>query len=529
MNLTTDAWIPIVWTGGQPGHVGLREAFGRGEEIRDLAVRPHERIALMRLLICIAQAALNGPADHEDWKACRLRIAPSALDYLRRWQHAFELFGNGPRFLQVTRLERPAKCSKSDDDAGNAISKLDVALATGNNTTLFDNAGGSDRSFTCGNLALMLTAFQCFSPGGRIGVALWQGEETTGNGSSEHAPCLAGGMVHALVRGDDLLGSLHRNFMTRQQSERFYGPDSWGKPIWEMMPRGAADAEAMRNANRTYLGRMVPLARAVWLEDGGRSLILSNGVQYGSYDKNGWREPSATVVVQTIKDQPVRRVLRADVEKALWRELHALTVKAVGDKPGGPAALGNIPDDEPFDLWVGGLAADQAKPVDTLESVFHVPARMLHDGGQKVYEGGVKYSVQAERRLGRALSAYRMALETGEKDLNGIIRRLASLRKAERDRLRQLGARAQQQFWTEVELAVPRLLEVAENPQLLGLGGDWYKTGWGKAVACAMRAAFEHSCPHETPRQMRAYALASASLFTESAPEKLEAEEEIGA
>src|SRR5438034_7772326 len=56
MNLTTDSWIPIVCKDGQPGRVSLCEAFERGEEIRDLALRPHERIALMRLLICIAQA-----------------------------------------------------------------------------------------------------------------------------------------------------------------------------------------------------------------------------------------------------------------------------------------------------------------------------------------------------------------------------------------------------------------------------------------------------------------------------------------
>ena len=44
MNLTTDDWIPIVWNNGNPGTVSLREAFERGEEVRDLAVRPHERI-----------------------------------------------------------------------------------------------------------------------------------------------------------------------------------------------------------------------------------------------------------------------------------------------------------------------------------------------------------------------------------------------------------------------------------------------------------------------------------------------------
>src|ERR1019366_3554437 len=114
-------------------------------------------------------------------------------------------FGNGQRFLQMASLKKPAKKSNEDDDEGNSTTKLDLALVTGNNTTLFDNAGGSDRAFTSAELALMLTTFQCFSPGGRIGVALWKGRGTPGKASRNHAPCLAGGLMHSLLRGDHLL------------------------------------------------------------------------------------------------------------------------------------------------------------------------------------------------------------------------------------------------------------------------------------------------------------------------------------
>jgi hypothetical protein len=38
MNLTTDAWIPIVWNDGKPGTASLREAFERGDAIQDLAL-----------------------------------------------------------------------------------------------------------------------------------------------------------------------------------------------------------------------------------------------------------------------------------------------------------------------------------------------------------------------------------------------------------------------------------------------------------------------------------------------------------
>lgn len=502
MNVTTDPWIPIVWDNGEPGTVSLRDAFERGEEIRDLAVRPHERIALMRLLICIAQAALEGPADSDDWKVCRPRIAPSGLDYLQRWRHAFELFGNGQRFLQVANLKKSTQKTNGNDDEGNSTSKLDLALATGNNTTLFDNAGGSERNFTSSELTLMLTTFQCFSPGGRIGVALWKGQETSGKGSSNHAPCLAGGMLHALLRGDNLLAALHKNLMTKRQAEQFFGKNLWGRPVWELMPQQLSNAQAVRNANCTYLGRLVPLTRAIWLAGDGRSFILANGLEYGSYAEDGWREPTATIVTGTIKGQPARVVLPASIDKAPWRELHALTVKAISQSTnGGPAALQNISDEEAFDLWVGGLVANKAKPVDTTESVFHIPAAMLNETSQMVYEKGVRIASTTEFRVRRAVSVY-------HKELGDNLDRPEV-----KNRRQQIQSNAAAHFWTDIEHAVPRLLEVAAAPESLGLKSEWHKTAWGQSVSHAARASYERACPHETPRQIRAYALALKTLF----------------
>ena len=68
MNLVTEPWIPIVTIGGKPDFASLMQIFTEGEKYADLSVRPHERVALIRLLICIAQAALDGPKDKDDWK-----------------------------------------------------------------------------------------------------------------------------------------------------------------------------------------------------------------------------------------------------------------------------------------------------------------------------------------------------------------------------------------------------------------------------------------------------------------------------
>ncbi len=517
MNLTTEPWIPVVWADGKPGTASLREAFDRGHEIQDLAVRPHERIALMRLLICIAQAALDGPLDLDDWKSSDQSIAPSALDYLKRWNDAFELFGDTQRFLQIVNLKRSTKRSNNDDeDEGNSTSKLDLALATGNNTTLFDNSGGSERSFSPGALVLMLLTFQCFSPGGRIGVAIWDGCETPGKGSSDHAPCLAGGMLHALLRGGNLLKTLHRNVISKQQVAQLFGEAAWGRPVWEAMPSGPTDAASLRNASHTYLGRLVPLTRAIRLAEDCRSVILVNGLDYPSYSEAGWREPTATIVTRMVKGQQTRMVLPVSIDKAVWRELHALTVKASSQTVGGPIALQNVSAEESFDLWVGALVANKAKLVDLTESVFHIPAAMLTEPSQMIYEKGIRTAEATEFRLMRAVSVY-------HKELGDNLDRPEM-----KNRRKQIQHNAAVQFWTDIESAVPRLLEVATEPEILGLEADWRKTAWGRSVRRASRAAFEQTCPHETARQIRAYALGLKALFTEPADQpEIEIEEEV--
>ena len=60
MNLIGDPWVPVVFQGGQTRTVGLNGLYEQAAEIRDLALAPPQRIAVMRLLICITQAALNG-------------------------------------------------------------------------------------------------------------------------------------------------------------------------------------------------------------------------------------------------------------------------------------------------------------------------------------------------------------------------------------------------------------------------------------------------------------------------------------
>jgi len=490
MNLTTDPWIPVVLHNGNPELVSLKEAFARSAEITDLAVRPHERIALMRLLICIAQAALDGPKDEEDWQKCKGRIIPAVPAYLDKWKSAFALFGDGPRFLQVRGIKKDASQKPEDEeDEGKSVSKLDLALATGNNSTLFDNAGGSNRPFTPAQLALMLLTFQCFSPGGLIGFVVWKGIKTLK--TSAHAPCLAGNMLHTLVNGENMSITIHQNMLAKHAVMRFAGENRWGVPVWEQFPQSFKDKAAVDNATMTYLGRLAPISRAILLNPDCSSMVLGNGLTYPSFEE--WREPMATIVVRKIKNDEKRVTLSISLDKGVWRELHALVVKAVDrTSNGGPLSLSHQTTSNSMDLWVGGFVAKKAKPLDTSESVFHVPAAMFSSASQNIYEHGVDWAQKLAGNLGRAVSAFHNNL--GDK----LDRREA------RDRAMAIKGKALRHYWTAAEGFLDLLFKVAETASQ---SVSWENSEWGRKLWRARLDAYSYSCPHETPRQMQAYAL----------------------
>jgi len=60
MNVAFDDWIPVVTTTGKRQLASLCEVLTNGGQFADLAVRPHERVAVMRLFLCVAHAALDG-------------------------------------------------------------------------------------------------------------------------------------------------------------------------------------------------------------------------------------------------------------------------------------------------------------------------------------------------------------------------------------------------------------------------------------------------------------------------------------
>ncbi len=508
MNLTTDPWIPVLWSDGATRAATLTDIFVRGHEIRDLALRPHERIALMRLFLCVAHAALDGPADPEEWQGCLERLPAAARNYLQRWAPAFELFGDGQRFLQVPNL----KATKAKDDEGNSVSKLDMALATGNNPTLFDNSGGDGRAFPPEQLALMLLTFQCFSLQTPFGVANWNGKPTRGSPSHDNptgaakngktyagdAPCVGGGMIHTIIiRQESLLQTIWTNLPVRQSILSLPGYDAWGCPVWEKPPAGPEDVALAR----TYLGRLVPLTRAILLSEDLATAVVSNGLHYLAPTPDGVREIMGTVFVPKSKPADKRSLLRADVTKALWRQLHPVVVlRKAGEDVGGPLALANLDGISDFDLWVGALIpANSAKIVDVIEGSYPLPAAMLQSTGRERYEKGVQFAEQSAWALKRAVTLYYE--EIGDKS-------------SRRDALQN---KAAFQFWTQAERDLSLLLAAVQSADPLPDATAWSRSSWGQTVHHAARLAYESACPHEIGRQLQAFVKGLAILFPNSA------------
>jgi CRISPR system Cascade subunit CasA len=500
MNLTTDPWIPTITQDGKQRDCSLLDLFASAHELRDLAVKPHEKIALLRLLICITQAALDGPANLDAWESCRADIQPKAKAYLEKWKHAFELFGDGPRFLQVPGL----KTDKSDDDQTWAT-KLDFMLASGNNSILFDNAGGSMRAVKPARLALTLLTFQCFAPCSLIGSAKWAGVVIP-KCTAKHAPCTPSCMLHSYLIGLSVLETIHLNLINKEDWNDLPG-DGWGKAIWEHYPAAPNDARAVANATKTYLGRLVPLSRLAVVSSDGKGVSLANGFDYPLAP--AFRDPATTM----IQRKEVTGVLGADVSKSVWRQLPAITIKSCSSKDilSGPLALRNHSGEDSVTLWIAALVTvGNNKIADVIEAAYDIPAGMFRDAGRKLYENGVELAETWSSRLNYGCQCYWLLRTSAMKSDDTIGQMFAGASSQLKAQARELAGAAQTHFWTAVEQHVPKLLNLAGSPET---AGELKSSLWGRALKEAAVAAYEHACPHQTPRQIEAFALGRQQLF----------------
>lgn len=508
-NLANDGWIPVTDGSGNRRLVGLLQVFSEGERLRDLAVRPHERIALMRLLICIASRAEQ--------------LNQTAQQYLSspRMEQAFSLFGETARFLQL----KPEGKTKR-------VSAQKLNLVNEDSETLFAQhlqVGGRLRE---ADLALALLTYQSFAAGGRV----------EGCADSQLAGlCRERSAIHAFLAGTHLAATLRLNMLSPQQVAPLqWKPDN--KPLWEFGATKLSDLKCNeQRIVRGYLERLVPLTRALWIHQETLAFVDAGaGLRYPLFvvrkKITGFRETTTTTLSSLGKkggaanpknDQLLSATAGGGVPKALWRQLHAIAILRRAGRRAGPTALQRPQALSATALWAGALVGDQAKVGDTIESVFPLPRALIEaddcptDGSilderrpNQAYRNGIAAANTWAGKLSYAVACYRRTLRDELEPRKN---------KSGRERGGRVKAAACSHYWTLLEQQSPVLVEVAcEHSRYIHADKEgksrmhWPETPWWRQVLSAARTAFEHACPRETPAQLRAYAAGLKMLFDES-------------
>lgn len=460
-NLISHSWIPVRWLDGHHSLVSLDEVFRHAGEIADLVAAPHERISLVRLLVCITQAALGAPADMYGWPDFGGDLAEKVPAYLDRPEIRphFNLFGDGPRFLQ---------CKATAGDKSYPLVQMSFTLAAGNSPTLLDHFGESPRDIDAASLARLILCYQNFFVGGSMA------SKVKGNGPSLK-------MLHTFLIGKSLKETILANCLDAAHAPNF------GRPYWELGSPDQITGAAAQEVTETYLGRLVPLSCRLALSTdatGGLAVHIDQGLEYPPYPEA--LEGSATVV--THKEE--HRLLRADTSRAIWRDLHCLAVLRGTQAQSAPLILQSHifeHEDGDVELWVGELIkAKDAKILDGIEDRFTVPHRLFTENGQRTYATGVKYADTQSTLIFSAVKAYADSMKQAAAPVES----------------------AQRHFWNALDLQRQLLLDLVKDPSPLGSASFGEASDpWTLAVRKAVFAAYDHACPRATPRQIEAYAL----------------------
>lgn len=469
-NLVDEPWIPVLLQDGSTRRVSLGGILADvSGDIADLALNPYERVAVFRLLLCIAQAAL-GPerlANESAWRAAQSAVGPAASAYLAKWHDRFFLYGPHA-FLQ------PDDVTSSGADAQTACDKLVFRLASGNNSTLFDHGAGADNlRLTDADLALGFLVYQNFSSGGLSGTCLWSGSTT--ERSIKGAPCREQSMLFSLLLGDSLRHTIWMNLLTANMVSV-----EWGLPAWELPDLSRSQTASLA---RTFLGHLVPLSRATKLSPGAPDCILGGGVAYPQLPE--WREPMGTVKPNR-DDQPT--YVSADPARMPWRDLASiLAIRPSGNRRSALVLrhLASLPEAQTFTLWTGGLYSEKAKEIDTVEWKVRLSIDLLEDLALNRYQEAIDRADRQRQALYFACAEYAAAMLVDEKS--------------------RFSQPAERTYWDL--LAQPenqKLVQAVDSPSYMG--------DWKEAARAAAEEAYRRACPAMTARQMEAYAQGYSKL-----------------
>lgn len=479
-NLVDEPWIPVA----DHGRVSLRDIFSN-PQYRSLGGNPIQKIALLKLLLAIAQAAAT-PDTEAEWQALGAEgLASRCLAYLHKWHGRFYLYGEQP-FLQMPEI-REAKLQ--------SFGAVLPEVSTGNTTVLSQIQ--VERSLSDADRALLLLSLMGFALSGKKtdnSVVLSPGYAGKRNDKGKASTGKPGpsvghmGFLHSFLLGESLQQSVWLNLLSHTQIRQMgIYPSGLGVAPWESMPEGE-DCAVARELRQSMQGRLLPLSRFCLLAEDG--LHYSEGIAHSGY-KDGMIDPSMAVNYSG-KDP---KALWADPEKRPWRELTALL--SFIDQSGGQgfqswqlrAGLERARDvAEAFAIWSGGLrvssnAGEQyaSGRDDFVESIIWIHSELL---GQNWF---TQLKVEMDALDGLARNLYgRVMTFFKEQTVDGS----------------KFAAQATQLFWQLCERDFQSLVDACDGSEQAALQRQQLR----RRFAGYVHQAFDQSCPKETARQLDAWA-----------------------
>ncbi|MBQ6108979.1 MAG: type I-E CRISPR-associated protein Cse1/CasA, partial [Thermoguttaceae bacterium] len=407
-------------------------------------------------------------------------------------------------FLQFTQLrDQPADPKKINPNA------LSLPISSGNTTILTQWNVGKEP--TDAELTRLILCGSCYGMGGgkydfklKVDQNFQKREEGKKSKDSAFPGTLTGtkGYLHTFMLGKNLWETILLNLLTEDELHDLLPMMKLGQPFWESMPTGEKDTKY----RPSYMGTLFPMDKFFCLlneQNGKQRLQMTEGIQYSS---KAPKEPKKTkapkapphwdpgiTIYSITKDNYA--TLWCDPNLAPWRQLPALLefMAAPKSKYKYPAfviqGLSKFEEHNKvtsFGLWVGGVAVSNKSGEqyvsgqnDYVDSDFLIPMNWFNDTNSfdrftKFVESIKFYSECLEA----AVNAYFKSLKDNRNKLGGIATRL---------------------FWEKMALLAQSIISLSEEKDQEKIKAK--KIEWMKLA----RSCYDEFCPHETPRQMRAY------------------------
>lgn len=479
-NLIDQPWIPVA----DHGRVSLRQLF-TNRAYRSLGGNPVQKIAILKLLLAIAQAAAT-PKNENEWKELGVEgLAKRCLAYLDQWHERFYLYGDKP-FLQM-----PAISAARVQPYGAVLPEV----STGNTTVL--SQVQVQRELDDGTKALLLLTLMGFALSGKktdnsvvltpgyTGKKNEKGKPSTGKPGPSVAHM---GLLHTFLTGASIQETLWLNIFTLKQIEQMnVYPAGVGTAPWEAMPEGE-DCSTAKHLRQSFMGRLLPMCRFCLLTEKG--VHYSEGIAHPGY-KEGVVDPS--MAVNYSGKEP--KALWVDPDKRPWRELTALL------------GIFDQLSTQGFQSWQLNTGLDRARDVVEGFAIWSGGLRVSSNAGEQ-YPGGNDDFVESNiwlhsEILGEGwfiqLKQEMDALDELAKRLYG---RVQGFFKEQTMDGSKISAQATLLFWQLCERDFQQLVIHCDQSEVDAK--ERYKLR--QRFADYVNQAYDKFCPRETARQLDAWA-----------------------